>query len=70
MTSELFQVFSSAVMAVEIDLVGEIQQRPRRCIDRRLSIVLLDGFGQLPVSQFSTEKLPVCFYSIVAVIHH
>jgi len=68
MTSELFQVFRSAVMAVEIDLVGEIQQRPRRCIDRRLSIVLLDGFGQLPVSQFSTEKLPVSFHSVMALI--
>ena len=55
-------------MAVQIDLFGEFQQCPRRFIHRRLSIILLDGFGQLLVTQLSTEKLPVSFQSVVALI--
>jgi hypothetical protein len=55
MTSELFQVFRLAAMAVQINLVCEIQQRPGGFIHRCLPIVLLDGVSQLPVSQLDTE---------------
>ena len=55
-------------MALQIDLIGEIQQRPHGFIHRRLSIILLDGFGQFPVSQLGTEKLPVSFDSVVTLI--
>ena len=68
MTSELFQVFRRAGMALQIDLIGEFQQRPCGFIHRRLSIILLDGLGQFPVSQFGTEKLPVSFDSVVTLI--
>ena len=68
MTSELSKTFRRAGMALQIDLIGEIQQRPRGFIHRRLSIIRFDGFGQFPVSQLGTEKLPVSFDSVVTLI--
>ena len=68
MASQSFQIFGPAAMALEINLVCEIQQRPGGLIHRCFSIVFLDGLGQLPVSQLSTEKLSVSFHSVMALI--
>ncbi len=45
-----------------------VQESTSSLIEKGLTVVLLDGFCQVAVIQFSTEKLSVCFHSVVAVI--
>lgn len=53
-------------MQSQLDRV--VQEGTSSFIERGLTVVLLDGFCQVAVTQFSTEKLSVCFHSVVAVI--